>query len=366
MDLVKLMEGKSASRSSIIAAAKARAAAAKLTLQYLEREKEEMLELSRLKCEQEVEEAKARCKAQIETYGISHPVDLPVVSRENSYPAGHFDSIPSGPSCEAIPVSRDISSDSVIPSSCLSNPVSQTPVVHDSFSVPPIFFNGQGNQFHSHCNSFETVSNFGDFHSNSYGNFSVNPMSSHDVQDHPISQLNLDFSENFDPICSTHVSRNYPPRSSHFVNPPSGPSADASTRPPGFVRSAQNSASVYDNSACNQNQSYITSPNLTSDVSCNPALTVHPGSLPSPFIVSDMSDPGLSEFVVLVENDSDVACDIANNCKQETLDSKPCSEFSHTVDTSRSNISIESSSRPSCFLCSQSHLLDCCPEFLQL
>ena len=46
MDLVKLMEGKSASRSSIIAAVKARAAAAKLTLQYLEREKEEMLELS--------------------------------------------------------------------------------------------------------------------------------------------------------------------------------------------------------------------------------------------------------------------------------------------------------------------------------
>ena len=87
MDLVKLMEGKSASRSSIIAAVKARAdsaAAAKLTLQYLEREKEEMLELSRLKCEQEVEEAKALCKAQIERYGISHPVDLPVVSCENS------------------------------------------------------------------------------------------------------------------------------------------------------------------------------------------------------------------------------------------------------------------------------------------
>ena len=59
MDLVKLMEGKSASRSSIIAAVKASAAAAKLTLQYLEREKEEMLELSRLKCEQEAEEAKA-------------------------------------------------------------------------------------------------------------------------------------------------------------------------------------------------------------------------------------------------------------------------------------------------------------------
>ena len=159
MDLVKLMEGKFASRSSIIAAVKARAAAAKLTLQYLEREKEEMLELSRLKCEQEVEEAKALCKAQMETYGISHPVDLSVISCENStsYAAGHFNSISSGPNCdEAIPVSRDISSDSVIPSSCLSNPVSQTPVVHDSFSVPPIFFNGQGNQFHSHCNSFET------------------------------------------------------------------------------------------------------------------------------------------------------------------------------------------------------------------
>ena len=366
MDLVKLMEGKSASRSSIIAAVKARAAAAKLKLQHIEREKAEMLELSRLKCEQEAEEAKARCKAQMETYGISHPVDLPVVSCENStsYPASHFDSISSGPSCdESIPVSPDISSDSAISSSCLSNPVSK-PVDHDSFSVTPIFFNGQGNQFHSHCNSFETVSNFGDFHSNSYGNFSVNPMSSHDVLDHPISQLNLVFSENFGSICSTHVSRNYPPRSSHFVNPSSGPSADDSARPPGFVRSAQNPASVYDNSAFNQNQSYITSPNLTSDVFCNPALTVHPGS--SPGIVSNMSDPGLTEYVELVENDDDIACDIANNCKQEILDSKPCSEFSHTIDTSRSNISIESSSRISCFLCSQSHLLDCCPEFLQL
>ena len=167
MDLVKLMEGKSASRSSIIAAVKARAAAARLKLQYLEREKEEMLELSRLKCEQEAEEAKARCKAQIETYGISHPVFLPVVSCENSYPAGHFDNISSGPSCNrSTPVSQDISSDSVISSSCLSNPVSQTPVDHDSFSAPPIFFNGQGNQFHSHCNSFETVSNFGEFHGN--------------------------------------------------------------------------------------------------------------------------------------------------------------------------------------------------------
>ena len=234
------------------------------------------------------------------------------------------------------------------------------------FRYPPIFFNGQGNQFHSHCNSFETVSNFGDFHNNSYGNFSVNPMSSHDVQDHPISQLNLVFSEDFGPISSTHVSRSYPPRSSHFVNSPSGPSADASTRPPRFVCSAQNSASVYDNSACIQNQSYITSPNLTSDVICDPALTVHPGSSPSPVIVFDMSDPGLSEFVVLVENDDNIACDMSNNCKEELLDSKPCSEFSHTIDTSRGNISIESSSRLSCLLCSQSHLLDCCPEFLQL
>ena len=108
------------------------------------------------------------------------------------YAAGHFDSIPSGPSCEgSIPVSPDISFDSAISSSCLSKPVD-----HDSFWVPPIFFNGQGNQFHSHCNSFETVSNIGDFHSNSYSNFSVNPMSSHDVQDHSISQLNLVFSEN--------------------------------------------------------------------------------------------------------------------------------------------------------------------------
>ena len=361
MDLVKLMEGKSASRSSIIAAVKARAAAAKLTLQYLEREKEEMLELSRLKCEQEAEEAKARCKAQMETYGISHPVDLTVVSRENSYPAGHFDSIASGPSCEgSIPVSPDISFDSAISSSCLSKPV-----VHDSFSVPPIFFNGQGNQFHSHCNSFETVSNFGDFHSNSYGNFSVNPRSSHDVQHHPISQLNLFFSEDFGPIGSTHVSRSYPPGSSHFVTPSSGPSADDSARPPGFVRSSQNSTSVYDNSAFNQNQSYITSPNLTSDVFCNPALTVHPGSSPSPVVVSDMSDPGLSEFVVLVENDDNIACDMANNCK-ELLDSQTCNVFSHTIDTSRSDISIESSSRPSCFLCSQSHLLDCCPDFLKM
>ena len=328
MDLVKLMEGKSASRSSIIAAVKARAAAAKLKLQHIEREKEEMLQLSRLKCEQEAEEAKALCKAQMETYGIGHPVDLPVVSRENSYPAGHFDSIPSGPSCEgSIPGSPDISCDSVIPSSCL-------------------------------CNSA--------FHSISNGNFSVNPMSSHDVQDHPISQLNLVYSENFGPISSTHVSRNYPPGRSHFVTPSSGPSADDSTRPPGFVCSAQSFASVYDNSACNQNPSYITSPNLTSDVFCNPALTVHPGSSPSPVVVSDMSDPRLSEFVVPVENDDDIACDIANNCKQEKLDSKPCSVFSHTNDTSRSNISIESSSRPSCFLCSQSHLLDCCPEFLQL
>ena len=360
MDLVKLMEGKSASRSSIIAAVKARAAAAKLTLQYLEREKEEMLELSRLKCEQEAEEAKARCKAQMGTYGISHPVDLTVVSRENSYPAGHFDSIASGPSCEgSIPVSPDISFDSAISSSCLSKPV-----VHDSFTVPPIFFNGQGNQFHSHCNSFETVSNFGDFHSNSYGNFSVNPRSSHDVQHHPISQLNLSFSENFGPICSTHVSRSYPPGSSHFVTPSSGPSRDASTKPSRFVCSAQNSSSVYDNSACNQNQSYITSPNLTSDVFCDPALTVHTGLSPSPVIVSDMSDPGLSEFVVLVENDN-IACDIANNCK-ELLDSQTCNVFSHTIDTSRRNFSIESSSRPSCFLCSQSHLLDCCPDFLKM
>ena len=366
MDLVKLMEGKSASRSSIIAAVKARAAAAKLKLQHLEREKEEMLELSRLKCEQEAEEAKARCKAQMETYGISHPVDLTVVSREDSYPACHFVSIASVPSCdELIPVSPDISCDSAISSSCLSKPVSQTPVVHDSFSVPPIFFNGQGNQFHSHCNSFETVSNFGDFHSNSYGNFSVNPRSSHDVQHHPISQLNLFFSEDFGPIGSTHVSRSYPPGSSHFVTPSSGPSADDSARPPGFVRSSQNSTSVYDNSAFNQNQSYITSPNLTSDVFCNPALTVHPGSSPSPVVVSDMSDPRLSEFVVLVENDN-IACDIANNCKQEKLDSKTCNVFSHTIDTSRSDISIESSSRPSCFLCSQSHLLDCCPNFLKL
>ena len=361
MDLVKLMEGKSASRSSIIAAVKARAAAAKLTLQYLEREKEEMLELSRLKCEQEVEEAKALCKAQIEKYGISHPVDLTVVSRENSYPAGHFDSIASVPSCdELIPVSPDISCDSAISSSCLSKPVSQTHVDHDSFSVPPIFFNGQGNQFHSHCNSFETVSNFDDFHSNSYGNFSVNPMSPHDVQDHPISQLNLVYSENFGPICSTHVSRSYPSRSFHFVIPPSGPSADASTRPPRFVCSAQNSASVYDNSACNQNQSYITSPNLTSDVFCNPALTVHPGSSPSPVIVSDMP-----EFVVLVENNDNIACDMANNCK-ELLDSQSCNVFSHTIDTSRRNFSIESSSKPSCSLCSQSHLLDCCPDLLKM
>ena len=367
MDLVKLMEGKSTSRSSIIAAVKARAAAAKLTLQYLEREKEEMLELSRLKCEQEAEEAKALCKAQMETYGISHPVDLPVISCENSYPAGHFDSIPSGPGCEgSIPVSPDISCDSAISSSCLSKPVSQTPVVHDSFSVPPIFFKGQGNQFHSHCNSFETVSNFGDFHSNSNGNFSVNPMSSHDVQDHPISQLNLVYSENFGPISSTHVSRNYPPRNSHFVTPSSGPSADASTRPFRFVCSAQNSASVYDNSAFNQNQSYITSPNLTSDVFCNPALTVHPGYSPSPVIVHEMSDPRLSEFVVPGENDDDIACDIANNCKQELLDSQSCNVFSHTIDTSRRNFSIELSSRPSCFLCSQSHLLDCCPDFLKM
>ena len=365
MDLVKLMEGKSASRSSIIAAVKARAAAAKLTLQYLEREKEEMLELSRLKCEQEAEEAKALCKAQMETYGISHPVDLPVISCENSYPAGHFDSIPSGPGCEgSIPVSPDISCDSAISSSCLSKPVSQTPVVHDSFSVPPIFFKGQGSQFHSHCNSFETVSNFGDFHSNSNGNFSVNPMSSHDVQDHPISQLNLVYSENFGPISSTHVSRSNLTRSSYFVNTPSGPSADASTKPPRFVCSAQSFASVYDNSACNQNPSYITSPNLTSDVFCDPALTVHTGLSPSPVIVSDMSDPGLSEFVVLVENDN-IACDIANNCK-ELLDSQTCNVFSHTIDTSRRNFSIESSSRPSCFLCSQSHLLDCCPDFLKM
>ena len=322
-----------------------------------------MLELSRLKCEQEAEEAKARCKAQIETYGISHPVVLPVVSCENS-PAGHFDNISSGPSCNrSTPVSQDISSDSVISSSCLSNPVSQTPVDHDSFSAPPIFFNGQGNQFHSHCNSFETVSNFGEFHGNSYGNPSVNPMSStRFVQNHPISQSTLGFSENFGPISSTHVSRNYPPRSSHFVTLSSGPSADASTRPPRFVCSA----SVYDNSACNQNQSYITSPNLTSDVFCDPALTVHPRSSPSPVIVSDMSDPGLPKYVVLVENDDNIACDMANNCKEELLDSKPCSEFSHTIDTFRSNISIESSSRPFCFLCSQSHLLDCCPEFLQL
>ena len=366
MDLVKLMEGKSASRSSIIAAVKARAAVAKLTLQYLEREKEEMLELSRLKCEQEAEEAKARCKAQMETYGISHPVDLTVVSRENSYPAGHFVSIASVPGCdESIPGSPHISCDSAISSSCLDNPVSQTPVVHDSFSVPPIFFNGQGNQFHSHCNSFETVSNFGDFHSNSYGNFSVNPRSSHDVQDHPISQLNLVYSENFGPISSTHVSRNYPPGSSHFVTPSSGPSADDSTRPPGFVCSAQSFASVYDNSACNQNPSYITSPNLTSDVFCNPALTVHPVSSPSPVFVSDMSDPGLSEFVIPVENNDNIACDIANNCK-ELLDSQTCNVFSHTIDTSRRNFSIESSSRPSCFLCSQSHLLDCCPDFLKM
>ena len=369
MDLVKLMEGKSASRSSIIAAVKARAAAAKLTLQYLEREKEVMLELSRLKCEQEAEEAKARCKAQMETHGISHPVDLPVISCENStlYAVGHFDSIPSGPSCEGlIPVRPNIFSDSVIPSACLSNSVSQTPVDHDSFSVTPIFFNGQGNPFHSHCNSFETVSNFGDFHSNLNGNFSVNSMSSHDVQDHPISQLNLVFSKDFGLISSTHVSRSYPQRSSHFVTPSSGPSADASTRLPQFVCSAQNSASVYNNSAFNQNQSYITSPNLTSDVFCNPALTVHPGSSPSPVFVSDMLDPGLSEFVVLVENDTDVACDGVNNCKQKILDSKPCSEFSHTIDTFRSNISIESSSRPSCFFCSQSHLLDCCPDFLKM
>ena len=141
MDLVKLMEGKSASRSSIIAAVKARAAAARLKLQYLEREKEEMLELSRLKCEQEAEEAKARCKAQIETYGISHPVVLPVVSCENSYPAGHFDNISSCPSCNrSTPVSQDIPSDSVISSSCLSNPVSQTPVDHDSLTVKVISF----------------------------------------------------------------------------------------------------------------------------------------------------------------------------------------------------------------------------------
>ena len=196
-----MMEGKSASRSSIIAAVKARAAAARLKLQYLEREKEEMLELSRLKCEQEAEEAKVRCKAQIETYRISHPVVLPVVSCENSYPAGHFDSIPSGPRCNrSTPVSQDISS------SCLSNPVSQSPVDHDSFSAPPIFFNGQGNQFHSHCNSFETVSNFGEFHGNSYGNLSVNPMSTRFVQNHSISQSTLVFSENFGPISSTHVS----------------------------------------------------------------------------------------------------------------------------------------------------------------
>ena len=260
-----------------------------------------MLELSRLKCEQEAEEAKARCKAQIETYGISHPVVLPVVSCENSYPADLFDSISSGPSCNrSTPVSQDISSDSVISSSCLSNPVSQTPVDHDSFSAPPIFFNGQGNQFHSHCNSFETVSNFGEFHGISYGNPSVNPMSStRFVQNHPISQSTLVFSENFSPISSTHVSRNYSPRSSHFVTASSGPSADASTRPPQFVCSAQNSASVYDNSACNQNQSYITSPNLTGDVFCDPALTAHPGSSPSPGIVSDMSDPELPEYVVL-------------------------------------------------------------------
>ena len=152
-------------------------------------------------------------ETQIETYGISHPADSPVVSCENSmsYPARHFDSISSGPSCDrSIPVSPDISCDSAISSSCHSNPVSQTPVDHDSFSVPPIFFNGQSNYFISHCNSFETVSNFGDFHGNSYGNLSFNPMYSHDVQDHPISQSTLVFSEDFGPISSTHVSHSYP------------------------------------------------------------------------------------------------------------------------------------------------------------
>ena len=103
---------------------------------------------------------------------------------------------------------------------------------------------------------------------------------------------------------------------------------------------------------------------MTSDVFCNPALTVHPGSSPSPVIVHEMSDPRLSEFVVLVENDN-IACDIANNCK-ELLDSQTCNVFSHTIDTSRRNFSIESSSRPSCFSCSQSHLLDCCPDFLKM
>ena len=104
---------------------------------------------------------------------------------------------------------------------------------------------------------------------------------------------------------------------------------------------------------------------MTSDVFCNPALTVLPGSSPSPVIVHEMSDPRLSEFVVPVENDDNIACDMANNCR-ELLDSQTCNVFSHTIDTSRNDISIESSSRPSCFLCSQSHLLDCCPNFLKL
>ena len=55
-----------------------------MKLQYLEREKEVVFELSRLRYEQRAEEAKALCKTQIKTYGISNPVDLPVVSCENS------------------------------------------------------------------------------------------------------------------------------------------------------------------------------------------------------------------------------------------------------------------------------------------
>ena len=100
--------------------------------------------------------------------------------------------------------------------------------------------------------------------------------------------------------------------------------------------------------------------------------------------------PGLSDFVTFVEKEADIACDIMNNYQLDKVDNRPPRVHSHTVNTSLSEnstaLSINSkpsrvhshivdipmnenvtasSSKLSCFLCKDSHLLDQCPEFLK-
>ena len=100
--------------------------------------------------------------------------------------------------------------------------------------------------------------------------------------------------------------------------------------------------------------------------------------------------PELSDFVTFVEKEADIACDIMNNYQLDKVDNRLPRVHSHAVNTSLSEnstaLSINSknsrehshvveipmnenvtasSSKLSCLLCKDSHLLDHCPEFLK-